>query len=41
MRMYTYLVCVVESNLGSLEGRVIPLDQNYASVWNVVFLYSF
>jgi hypothetical protein len=39
--MHTYLVYVVESNPGSMEGRVILLDQNCASVWNFDFIYFF
>jgi hypothetical protein len=39
--MHTYLVCVVESNPGSLEGRVILLDRNCASVWNADYIYFF
>jgi hypothetical protein len=31
-------VCVVESNSGSLEGRVVPFDRNFANVWNVFLL---
>jgi hypothetical protein len=32
--MHTYLAYVVESSPGSVDGRVIPLDRNCASVWN-------
>jgi hypothetical protein len=41
MRNAHFFVYVVESNPESLEGRVILLDQNYASVWNFDYIYFF
>jgi hypothetical protein len=35
------LTLCVESNPGSLEGRVILLDRNCTSMWNVGYIYFF